>query len=140
MELIIAPLRVPKTKTKDFIFNLNVYRNTHYQTLNKVKIEYKQALKQQLDALPNFKRVIVEYRLFPKSKRRTDIGNVTSIHQKFFEDALVECGKIVDDSYDHVVMSLQSFGKVDKDNPRVEIRIIEVPEGDSPYEHLIKFR
>ena len=140
MDLIIAPLRVRKTKFKDFIINLNVYRNTHYQTLNKVKINYKEAVKEQLGQLPSYNKVIIEYKLFPKSQRRTDIGNVTSVHQKFFEDSLVEVGKIIDDSYDHVLMSLQSFGEVDKDNPRVEIRIIEIPEGDNPYEHLIRFK
>jgi hypothetical protein len=140
MVKITAPLKVPKTKKKDFILNLNNYRNTHFQTLNKTKINYKALLKQQIGQLSNFNKVIVEYKIFPQSRRRTDIGNVASVHQKFFEDAFVEFGKIVDDSYDHVLMSLQSFGEVDKHNPRVEIRIIEIPEGDSPYEHLIRFK
>lgn len=36
----VAPLKVIKTKTKDFILNLNNYRNAHYQVLNKTKVEF----------------------------------------------------------------------------------------------------
>lgn len=129
MHKIIAPLFVPQSKNKNFILNLNVYRNAHYQTLNTVKLRYKQILEEQIKELPEFKEQIqIVYRLFPKTRRRTDIGNVLSIHQKFFEDALTEYGKIVDDNYLYVPKTAQIFGEVDPTNPRVEIEITEIPQ------------
>jgi len=94
--------------------------------LNKAKVNYKSDIASQVSQLPSFTKVALTYKLFPQSKRRTDLGNVIAIHQKFFEDALVELGKIPDDDYKHVVKITQLFGKVDKDNPRIEISIEEI--------------
>ena len=128
MHTLISPLAVPKTKTKNFILNLNIYRNTHYQTLNKVKINYKTVMKNQIMKLPIFTKLSIEYTLYPKTKRLTDLENVISIHQKFFQDALVEFGRIEDDTYLHIVESIQRFGEVDKHNPRVEIHLFQIKE------------
>ena len=95
-------------------------------TLNTVKKRYKEAIKDQIDKLPDYNKVTIHYKLFPKTKHLTDIGNVTAVHKKFFEDALVECGHLPDDNYNYVIGSSESFGHIDKDNPRVEITITEV--------------
>jgi hypothetical protein len=124
--VIISPLSVPVSKGRVFTLNLNAYRNTHYQALNNAKKAYKAAVAYQIELLPRMEEVMINYRLYPKTRRLTDIGNVVSIHKKFFEDALVEMGKIEDDNYLHVIGSSESFGAVDKVNPRVEITIMEV--------------
>lgn len=124
--LIISPLSVPLSKNKKFILNLNNYRNSHYQVLNKAKAAYKAAVADQVEQFRQMNRVSIHYTLYPKTRRLTDIGNVTAIHKKFLEDALVEMGKIEDDNYLYVVGSSESFGCVDKDNPRVEVTITEV--------------
>ena len=122
--IIQAPLKVPISKNKSFILNLNNYRNAHYHVLNKSKIAYKAHLKKQILLLPDYGVPIrIHYKLFPKTRRRTDIGNVLSIHQKYFEDALTEFGCIDDDNYLFVPATSQSFGEVDGNNPRVEISI-----------------
>jgi Holliday junction resolvase RusA-like endonuclease len=121
MYKIISPLSVPVSKNKKFIMNLNNYRNAHYQTLNKAKINYKAMVSDQIQKLEKAEQVSIEYILFPETKRKTDIGNVISIHKKFFEDALTELGIIPDDNYKHVVINVEQFGKVDKGNGRVEI-------------------
>ena len=118
-----SPLRVIQSKKKKFTLNLNIYRNTHYQTLNKAKIEYKKAMKAQIELLPEFKVVWIAYQLYVPNKRRMDIDNVIAVHQKFFQDALVEFGKIPDDSYDYITKSIQLFGGIDPTNPRVDITI-----------------
>ena len=128
--IITAPLRVLVSKKKWFVFNLNVYRNSHFQALNKAKKLYKEELKQQITLLPSLTKIQVDYYLYPKTKRRTDLGNVLSIHQKFFEDALVELGIIPDDDYKHIIKSTQNFGELDKDNPRVEIEITEITDAN----------
>jgi hypothetical protein len=73
---IISPLSAPVSANKKFILNLNNYRNTLYQVLNKAKANYKELIVPQLEALEQFEQVFIHYRLFPKTKRRTDIGNV----------------------------------------------------------------
>ena len=123
MHTLSSPLRVYQTKKKDFILNLNVYRNSHYRTLNTVKIRYKEVMKEQILKLPKMEKIILHYRLYPKSRRLTDLDNVISVHSKFFQDALVELGIIPDDDYRYIIGSTQEFGEVDKDNPRVEIKI-----------------
>jgi len=126
MHLLISPLRLPQTKKKDFIFNLNVYRISHYRTLNTMKIRYKLYMEPQIALLPVMDKVIIDYVLFPKSRRRTDLGNVLSIHQKFCEDSIVLGGKLIDDDYKHILETRFRFGEVDKLNPRVEIIIKEI--------------
>lgn len=119
-----APLSVPKTKTKQWILNLNNYRNTHYQTLNKTKVEYKAVMKPQIEALPTLvPPIMVKFVVYPKTKQLFDVPNVESIHSKYFLDALVECGKLEDDNYMFVPETRAAFGAIDKENPRVVIYI-----------------
>ena len=121
--VILSPLYVYVSCRKKFILNLNNYRNAHYQIPNKAKMAYNTAIAEQAVKLNKAEKVSIHYTLYPKTKRLTDIGNVVSIHKKFFEDAIVELGIIPDDNYKHVVFSSESFGDVDRINPRVEIRI-----------------
>jgi hypothetical protein len=130
--LIISPLRVPVSAKKDFILNLNNYRNTHFRVLAKAKRVYTEMmLTGQLVGLQGFLQAEMFYRLYPKTRRRTDIGNVCSVHQKFFEDAMVKAHMIPDDDYKHILQNTQlPVLEVDKFDPRVEILIrpIEVKE------------
>ena len=120
-----SPLTVPIGK-KNFSLNQNIYRNSHHQVLNQAKVNYKQIMANQMRFKKPFDRVTITYTLYPKTKRRTDISNVLSIHSKFFEDCLVEHGLLVDDNYNYLPLIIFVFGKVDKDNPRVEIEVKEI--------------
>lgn len=71
-------------------------------------------------------RVSLCYTLYPKTKRRVDTMNVVSIVSKFTEDALVEMGVIEDDNSEVVCDYHIHFGEVDRENPRVELQIIEL--------------
>lgn len=121
--VVNSPLQVAKTKATNFILNMNVYRNTHYQTLNKVKVNYKAAITPQIELLPKFTKVKLVYTLYPATKRLCDLTNVCSIHSKFFLDSLVELSVLPDDNYQHVLRETFQFGGVDRNNPRVEIAI-----------------
>lgn len=120
-----SPIWLPKNKKGDkYYLNLNKYRNTHYQTLNKLKIAYKEYMKEQILALPYFDKPIkVAYVAYPPNLVKFDLGNYLVVHQKFFEDALVELKRIHDDNYLYIVENRQLFGKVDRLNPRVAIYI-----------------
>ena len=120
--MIISPLRVLVGK-KYFNLNLNIFRNTFYQTLNRAKVEYKKIVRQQLEGLILVPPVTITYTYYPKDKRITDLGNVLPIHAKFFEDILTEYKYLPDDNYKYINKVIYLFGSIDKDNPRVEIEI-----------------
>lgn len=122
--ILESPLSVRLNKKREFILNLNHYRNAHYQVLNKAKYKYKQLMRNEILSLGKQQFPLkIHYTLFPKSNRKTDIGNVCSIHQKFFEDALVEFGIIEDDNYLFIPETSYSFGSVNKGFPRVDISL-----------------
>lgn len=112
-----------KIGRKNFALNLNFYRNAHYQTLNKMKVEFSKVIEPEIIKLPSFKSVDLIYTLYPKTKRLCDVSNVCSIVDKFFCDALVNIGKLPDDNYQYIKNIKYTFGNVDKDNPRVTVNI-----------------
>lgn len=120
-----SPLKVLATKVKTWVLNLNQYRNTYFRTLNTLKINYKLMMESQIKAGPTYDRSACIYTVYPKDKRPFDIGNVCCIHQKFFEDALVEYGKLPDDNYKYLPLVIYKFGEVDKDAPRVEVELVD---------------
>lgn len=128
--LISSPLSVWVSKTKQFILNLNNYRNTHFRLLNQSKINYKEIITPQIDEEIYYplKRIAIVYTVFKGDKKRFDIGNICSIHQKYFEDALVEAGKLPDDKSTNIPITIYTFGGVSKENPRVEIRIYDLTD------------
>jgi hypothetical protein len=125
---IVAPLFVVlprKTKAdRKMIINLNNYRNWHYIVSNLIKIVYKETILEQLVRLPYFTEPIkLVFKLFKGSNRKSDRSNVLSIHEKFFCDALTDCGCIVDDADEFIKETKYISGGIDKENPRVEITI-----------------
>lgn len=121
-----SPLQIFVGKRK-FILNLNNYRNTHYRVLNNAKVTYKMLMKKQIEKLPRLQPPIqITYTVFKGDKRNCDIGNICSVHQKFFEDALVELGKLPDDNHNMVKRTIYEWGGIDKLNPCVMIMIEEV--------------
>lgn len=122
--LFISPLKIFASKARQFILNLNQYRNTHYRTLNSCKINYKEVMKSQINKSKKFGKVLCVYTVYAGSKRNFDIGNVCSIHEKFFEDALVELGKLEDDNFNFIPLVIYKTGGIDKENPRVEIEVL----------------
>lgn len=113
-----------KKKRKHYI-NLNQYRNWHHQVKNNVKKAYKEIAAPKLEGL-QFEKVRMNFTLWKKDRRRGDRSNVLSVHEKFFCDAFVELGCLVDDSDEYLESSFYCTGGIDRDNPRVDIEIIEV--------------
>ena len=133
MYTIQSPLKIVIGKTKsgkvkEFSLNLNTYRNAHFRTLNTSKHKYKMEIVEQLEDKPRYNRVAIIYKVFKGDARRYDIGNILSIHEKYFEDALVECGKLPDDKADNLPLVIYTNGGIDRDNPRVEIKVFNANE------------
>lgn len=131
---IPMPLYIRKgiKKPKNFHFNLNNYRNWHYQVSNNLKIEYKDIAEEKLKIFrceewlePPFR---LHFVLWKKDKRKVDRANVLSVHEKFFCDALVELGYVTDDNDNYISSSHYYTGGVCKNDPRVDIYI---QKGDS---------
>ena len=133
MYTIQSPLKIVIGKTKagklrEFNLNLNAYRNAYFRTLNESKHKYKMFIVDQLQDKPRFEKIAIMYKVFKGDARRYDIGNILSIHEKYFEDALVECGKLPDDKASNIPMVLYTDGGIDRDNPRVEIKVFNTNE------------
>lgn len=124
---ISVPLRVQISKNGFFALNLNVYRNAHYMTLNKAKVTFKEFIAPFLVQIPKLKSCSLEYVLYPKTHKLCDVSNVCSIVDKFFSDALVELGHLEDDNYTFIKDIKYSFGKVDPENPRIDVIITGDP-------------
>lgn len=126
-------LEVGKRKPKKLPLNLNHYRNAHFQVLNQMKIAFKEAISSNLKYPKIQQPIQITYVLHLPTKRLTDISNVCTIVDKYFQDALVELGLLEDDNYNHIKKVVFEFGSIDKDNPRADARI-EVYEGAN-YNH-----
>lgn len=134
--ILSLPLHVVlprKKQARIFILNLNVYRNTHYIVLNQAKALYKaqveQAFKEWRErdnyyAFPDEPYRFI-YTVYPANNRAFDISNICSIVDKFTCDALQELGIIRNDNHKIIPEVSYKIGKVDKDNPRVELEIEE---------------
>lgn len=121
--IIRVPTVVGLSKSKNWILNLNNYRNAHYQTLNKAKVNFKYLVTKEISLLPVFKEISsIEYILYRDSKRHCDVANVCSIVDKFFCDALVEAKKLPDDNYEFLKRISYQWGGI-ADTAFVEIHI-----------------
>ena len=125
---VICPLSVPISKKKSWILNINNYRNAHHHVLAKSKREYFNAVRSQILRLPGWKKVAVAFVIYPKTARRMDISNVLSIHDKYLMDAVTTLGKLDDDNHHHYCRCSYEYGGIDKNNPRVEARFIDLDE------------
>lgn len=81
------------------------------------------AIRQCMRGVRIEKPVHMDYLWVEKNKRR-DHDNV-AFARKFVQDALVNAGVLKDDGWDEIVGFSDRF-EVDKDNPHIEVRIMEV--------------
>lgn len=70
-----------------------------------------------------YQRAMVRIDYFFRDRRRHDADNYSG---KFLLDGLTKAGLIQDDDFGHISVSHHGF--VDRENPRTEIHITEVPK------------
>lgn len=83
-----------------------------------------QYVKQQLKGIKIEKPVFMEYTWYEINKQR-DKDNISSYGRKIIQDGLVKSGVLQGDGWGDIDGFSDTF-EVDKENPRVEVRIIEV--------------
>lgn len=112
---------------KHHYLNINKVFNMHFQLRNSVKKLFAEIVGALILSCPVFHKPIqITYVIYKPTKRRYDVMNVVAIIDKFFQDTLVEHGKITDDSYLIVPKVIGVHGGVDKYNPRVDVIIEEI--------------
>ena len=84
------------------------------------------AIRQRMRGVRIEKPVFMEYTWIEPSRRR-DKDNISSFGRKVIQDALVSTGVLKDDGWKYVVGFSDRF-EVDKENPRIEVRIMEVED------------
>lgn len=123
---ITLPIHYEQTfktkKSKTFLVGLNWYRNAHYRLNNIVKSRYHDLTREAIGK-SKFGKIRLIYRVYV-ARNGTDGTNIRSVIEKFFLDGLVECGAIKDDSIAYVLGD-ESHYFIDRENPRIEIDIIE---------------
>lgn len=92
-----------------------------------MKKKFKDEIAEEILKLPEgLDRIKIHYKIYYENARKFDLDNVVAIVSKFAQDALVELGRLPDDNYEHIVQITGTFGGIDRDNPRVEMRIKEI--------------
>lgn len=116
---------VPRKTKKDrkYSLNLNAYRNWNFIVSNNLKETFSEAMRGVLSDLKPKDELYITYKYYKASKRRSDKNNVIDIVDKFFCDSLVKYGVIVDDNDDIVIFNHNHRTEIDKDNPRVEVKL-----------------
>jgi hypothetical protein len=122
---------IHKKKKKDerYALNLNIYRNTPFFKLNKIKQDWKEIVREACIDQPKLASdgpFEFTYTIYPKTKRLFDLANVCSIVQKFTDDALIELGIISEDNYGIISKINYRFGEIDSENPRAELTVEEI--------------
>ena len=130
IRLVLPTTIVLPRKTKEdkkCHLNLNNYPHWHYQTYQQLKQAFKASVAPQVHfAVPVTGAVRLTYSLFHGNNRAVDIPNVLTVVGKFTEDALVELGVLPGDSHKVIPEIVYRWGGVDKENPRVELKMEEL--------------
>lgn len=124
-----APLYIILAKSKlgkKYHLNLNNYRNWQSAVSNNLKKKYKEIVSSQLIGKKLKAPVEIKFTYIKGQNRKVDRANVLSVHEKFFCDALVECGCLPDDNDLYISKTTYVSNGVDPGNGRVEIEITEV--------------
>jgi hypothetical protein len=114
MKINNIPLRCPKSKKKWFYFNLNAYRNAHFQVLSKTKRWFTEWLmsrkiKQRCPTYP----LELNYTIWPR--RKADLMNIGAVLDKYMQDALIKKRIIKDDNVEIIKKVTFEFCGYDKE-------------------------
>lgn len=118
------------TKKQQTLIGMNWYQRANRFQINEVKKAYHELIRVKL--LSNKEKIkgsyLVRYKYFYKNDN-SDLKNVTSVIDKFFNDALQELGIVENDNVKYFKESIDRVGGMDKKNPRIEIEVEELENG-----------
>ena len=118
---------IKKTKNNsNCAITFNWSRAAHYRTYGAAKKKFKKMILDQLNQFDSIDGQLKIKYTYYASRKGTDLDNFTVCVKKFFQDTLAEHGLIEDDNVNFIVANSESFGGIDKDNPRVEAEVIQL--------------
>ena len=106
------------------------YRNGKFFTTkgNELKKDTQEvviwSIRQQLRGIHITNPIILKYDFYEPNKKR-DLDNVSAFAHKTIQDSLVLAGIIDNDGWKHIIGYVDQF-YCDKENPRIEVTIVEV--------------
>lgn len=116
-----------KSGKKNIAINLNWYRNAHHRLSNNIKIKFKGLIADQVQGLdPISCKVSIKFVYYASRNNSPDLDNFTSVSKKFFQDALVDLGFLPDDNINYIVKTIEEYGGICRDNPRVMAYVREI--------------
>lgn len=126
------PLYVATSRSKWWL-NLNVLGRTHGKSIRANKKKYGKVVAALLETqnpgkLPTGTAFVFEYTYWNWRNARVDVENPCSVISKFVNDSLVEAGIIEDDDYTRVPVIVHRYGGVDRERPRVDLRVVPVSQ------------
>jgi len=104
--------------------NFNEARLMNRFTYPKVKKAFAEIAREQVQWKIYQWQIKVVYNLYYKNIQ-SDVTNWIAVVDKFFLDVLQKEGCIPDDNVQHVIETVARVIEQDRDNPRVEVSIIE---------------
>lgn len=81
-------------------------------------------IRRQLIRLHITKPVILKYNFFEPNKKR-DLDNISAFAHKVIQDSLVKTEVLKNDGWNEITGYIDQF-YLDKENPRIEVTIVEV--------------
>lgn len=123
--LITLPIYWQQTKKKKVLTGMSWYRNAHYHTQNKWKLDFHELIEQQIVSTKIKSPYKTELNIFYKNPT-CDASNISALMEKVSLDSLQKLNITDSDSVKHHIGSSWNVVQQDKDNPRCEIVIYEV--------------
>jgi len=115
------------TKKKKKFIGMNWYQGADKHEINRVKKEYHKLIESKLTG--NEEKIKgsyqVRYKYFYKNPK-SDLRNITSVIDKFFNDSLQVLRIVENDNINFLRKTADEVGGMDKKNPRIEIEVEEL--------------
>ena len=116
-----------KTKKSKILVGMNKYERMYFIDRNNMKEYYYSLIRSIVGRRSVEGKITTHYTLYYKNKL-SDAPNVVAVIDKMLMDGLQECGAIKDDNVQHYISSSWSLGGEDKNNPRIEIKVVGAVE------------
>lgn len=109
-----------KRTVKNQLVGMNWYRDAHYHTQDSVKKHYSALIAEAVGRVtfPPMTQFQTQYTVWLKNPN-SDPANVVAVFEKFWLDALQDCGVIVQDSANYHLGSAWENAGIDRQNPRI---------------------
>lgn len=118
-----------RTKKQKFPpLSMNWLLGVNYRAYGEAKKTFAFYIMDQISTCkPMEGKIEIRYTYFAK-QNGTDLDNFICVVKKYFQDSLSKGGIIKNDSTSVIVSSTESFGGIDKKNPRVEAKVITIDD------------